>query len=616
MDVFPSTRELKRGDTTETLEPRVMQVLVALSRAQGAVVSRDDLIASCWDGRIVGDNAIQRTISRLRDVAEGIGSSCFRLETVSKVGYRLLEIEQATAAGFDPPAPPLDPPSSPVVPLPRWRRALARHRFAAASVAFLAIAIGLAAILWQSRPIAAPSLPERTGRIVVAPFEFQRGDPVLADLAQNTEESVRRGLAEAGLATVTAKRGQAGDSSSEFEIGGFVGREKSEVFVDVWVNDRIGGVRAWSGRFARESPAAAALDEKVAEIVARDLKWTIDLRNSASGPLTSEQLSLLLNASDAVLRGADRERDVTARLVKAAPDFAGSYALRAAALVDYDQTIGLFAAEERGVAAEARASAERAIAMNANSAIAWTALGYRFGGEPRYREREQALQRALAIKPDLDVARFRYTILLREVGRLDAALELAQHIETLPSPHLAFLFAMTGNWPEASQVIDRIDAMSPQEGAGARWTAAVWWGDPRRITPEVWRLGYASGNAGMVRCFESYIRTLTAADERPLRGLPSTCQGLSADAMSVDWRIRMLAREGDIDGAYAELDRAPLPNSRSWTMFLFYPELKAFRRDARFFKLTERLGLRSYWVATNQWPDFCKEEKPNATCRG
>ena len=57
-------------------------------------MTRDELIARCWEGRIVGDNAIQRTISRLRDIAAGFGEGCFRLETVSKVGYRLIAVSR------------------------------------------------------------------------------------------------------------------------------------------------------------------------------------------------------------------------------------------------------------------------------------------------------------------------------------------------------------------------------------------------------------------------------------------------------------------------------------------------------------------------------------------
>ncbi|MDB5681959.1 MAG: transcriptional regulator, CadC, partial [Sphingomonas bacterium] len=92
LTVHPAVREVSRGDgAREVVEPRVMQVLVALARANGAVVSRDDLTQSCWEGRVVGEDAINRVISRLRRVGETIGQDSFRVETVTKVGYRLVE---------------------------------------------------------------------------------------------------------------------------------------------------------------------------------------------------------------------------------------------------------------------------------------------------------------------------------------------------------------------------------------------------------------------------------------------------------------------------------------------------------------------------------------------
>lgn len=89
LKVHPSTRELSRGDERHVIEPRVMQVLVALYRAGGAVVSKDDLALSCWEGRVVGEDAINRVISRLRRVSEGIGNGALQVETVTRVGYRL-----------------------------------------------------------------------------------------------------------------------------------------------------------------------------------------------------------------------------------------------------------------------------------------------------------------------------------------------------------------------------------------------------------------------------------------------------------------------------------------------------------------------------------------------
>lgn len=81
----------------EGLEPRVMQVLVALAQARGAIVTRDELTDLCWDGRIVGEDALNRVISRLRRLSVEVGGDAFRIETITKVGYRLV-VREARAA--------------------------------------------------------------------------------------------------------------------------------------------------------------------------------------------------------------------------------------------------------------------------------------------------------------------------------------------------------------------------------------------------------------------------------------------------------------------------------------------------------------------------------------
>jgi len=86
--VRPSRRELVSDGRRETLEPRVMRVLVALARALGDVLSRDDLIESCWDGVIVSEGAINRCVGQLRKIAEASGNA-FAIQTVARVGYRL-----------------------------------------------------------------------------------------------------------------------------------------------------------------------------------------------------------------------------------------------------------------------------------------------------------------------------------------------------------------------------------------------------------------------------------------------------------------------------------------------------------------------------------------------
>ncbi|MBW8815076.1 MAG: tetratricopeptide repeat protein [Caulobacterales bacterium] len=88
LEVRPPTREVVTPTGREVLQPRVMQVLVALANAGGAVVSRDDLIASCWNGRVVGEDAITLVMMKLRKLATRSGGA-FAVETIPRVGYRL-----------------------------------------------------------------------------------------------------------------------------------------------------------------------------------------------------------------------------------------------------------------------------------------------------------------------------------------------------------------------------------------------------------------------------------------------------------------------------------------------------------------------------------------------
>jgi len=87
--VFPSRREVVADGQREFLQPRIMQVLVVLARRRGEVVSRDELIMTCWGGQVVSDDAINRCIARIRRLSETLGG--FNLETVPRIGYQLSE---------------------------------------------------------------------------------------------------------------------------------------------------------------------------------------------------------------------------------------------------------------------------------------------------------------------------------------------------------------------------------------------------------------------------------------------------------------------------------------------------------------------------------------------
>lgn len=101
--VYPEKRELHGAGVQVRLEPRVMQVLLALADGRGRTITRGDLFDSCWDGAVVDESALNRVITQIRRASEQTGSP-FAVHTVTKVGYRL---EAAPPASANDPTPRL-----------------------------------------------------------------------------------------------------------------------------------------------------------------------------------------------------------------------------------------------------------------------------------------------------------------------------------------------------------------------------------------------------------------------------------------------------------------------------------------------------------------------------
>ena len=86
--IEPVSRNAEYEGGHERLQPQTLKVLIALARRRNEVVTRSELVDSCWGGRIVGDDVINRSIQLLRQFAERAGG--FTIETVSKTGYRMV----------------------------------------------------------------------------------------------------------------------------------------------------------------------------------------------------------------------------------------------------------------------------------------------------------------------------------------------------------------------------------------------------------------------------------------------------------------------------------------------------------------------------------------------
>ncbi|HLA62790.1 MAG TPA: winged helix-turn-helix domain-containing protein, partial [Rhodothermales bacterium] len=88
--VDPRANELSRGGRTHRLEPKVMDVLVALAEQPGEPVTREQLLERVWPGVFVSESALSRCVSQLRKLFDDDPHEPRVIETLSKVGYRLV----------------------------------------------------------------------------------------------------------------------------------------------------------------------------------------------------------------------------------------------------------------------------------------------------------------------------------------------------------------------------------------------------------------------------------------------------------------------------------------------------------------------------------------------
>lgn len=99
---------LLAGGRHVPLGSRAADVLVALARAQGEIVSREELIAQAWRGLAVDDNNLPVQIGVLRKLLGTAPDGSSWIQTVSGRGYRL---HAPPAEDEQPPLPPLEPQS-------------------------------------------------------------------------------------------------------------------------------------------------------------------------------------------------------------------------------------------------------------------------------------------------------------------------------------------------------------------------------------------------------------------------------------------------------------------------------------------------------------------------
>ena len=99
-------RELRRGDELVALEPQVFDVLIYLIENRDRVVSKDDLIASVWSGRIVSESTLTSRINAVRKAIGDSGEKQSLIRTFAKKGFRFIAPVDVKNKEMEPAAPP------------------------------------------------------------------------------------------------------------------------------------------------------------------------------------------------------------------------------------------------------------------------------------------------------------------------------------------------------------------------------------------------------------------------------------------------------------------------------------------------------------------------------
>lgn len=79
----------RRGGTPVALEPQVFDLLALFVRRAGEMVTRDEIVAEIWGGRIVSEAAISSRINAVRRAVGDDGARQAVLRTVPRRGFRL-----------------------------------------------------------------------------------------------------------------------------------------------------------------------------------------------------------------------------------------------------------------------------------------------------------------------------------------------------------------------------------------------------------------------------------------------------------------------------------------------------------------------------------------------
>ena len=237
-------RELWRGNDRVAVEPQVFDLLHYLIQNRERVVSKDDLIAHVWNGRIVSDSSLSSRITAVRRAVGDGGDQQRLIRTIARKGLRFVgEVREDRSSGG--------------ASAPQRSPHVERDTVALAS------------------PGPPPPLPDKPS-IAVLPFTNMSGDPEQEYFSDGITEDIITALSRLRWFFVIARnstfvyKGQAVDVRSvgrdlgvRYVLEGSVRKSGHRMRITSQLLEATTGSHIWTERYDRELTDIFALQDEI-----------------------------------------------------------------------------------------------------------------------------------------------------------------------------------------------------------------------------------------------------------------------------------------------------------------------------------------------------------------
>jgi DNA-binding winged helix-turn-helix (wHTH) protein/tetratricopeptide (TPR) repeat protein len=589
--VSPARRELVRDDgAREVLEHRVIQVLVALAKAAGGILTRDELTLQCWEGRVVGEDAINRVISRLRKAAGGIGAGSFDIETITKIGYRL------TGDGVT---------GDDGVALVVAAATNTTRRWSIAGLALLAV-LAVAGLYWSfvRRTVETPTVA------VAATDEAALSLDMARDLL------VRLGTLQGNAATnvrLLDSPAESGPANLRFTVNG--AERQGRIYANAALVSGPDETMLWSEQFEQPAGSRSDLEESLAFAAARVLGCAIEEQSGRHGHLSQNLRRTYLNACASLAEVGWDNSPVLPQLRRVtleAPSFRPAWARLLTAQADYVDGLVVTAQDSATARADLGMYIKQARTLDPQMAEVTLAELTLTQNLPLARS-IFLTERAKAQDPRNPAVLVRRSQTLGLAGRMaDAVEDAAQAAELDPlSPYtrtnLIQILFWAGQadqartelakaerlWPGTKTVRDAESSIDLRSAGFDKAAESADSAIPDRMYAAV---RHTPSDENVAR-YVDYIRRQ--------RDLPKVVFGLQAlgEMKRADEFYALVGQFGDKRGL------------ATYSYVFFRPWFAEIRRDRRFIGFAAQLGLVDYWQKSGKWPDFCSEPDLPYDCK-